>query len=102
MVKRFMVSLALIATWLGIVAGAGSVANAQVTNCWRTNIGSNAVTGNCTGTTANAPYTTQFALMLQCTNGHTYTSGWKTAGIYSAALVQCASGSRISSWFLFR
>ena len=80
----------------------GAPAEAAVTNCGKTYPSIYDVIGRCYSTTAYAPYTTRFALMLQCTNGHTYTSGLVTVGQWPyTAYVKCGGGSRVSSWFLF-
>jgi hypothetical protein len=97
--KRLLVALAFVVA--ALVQTPGRAAEARVTNCWHYD-SYDYTQGRCGGRDANPPYTTQWALMLQCTNG-TVTSGWRNAGTISV-LVHCiGSGRRVgSAWFLFR
>jgi hypothetical protein len=98
--RRFLVGLGIaIASFTGCEAP--GITEARVTNCWHHDYYDYTI-GRCGGKDANPPYTTQWALMLPCSNG-TVTSGWRVAGAWSV-LVECVgSGRRVgSAYFLFR
>jgi hypothetical protein len=100
-VKRLAAALALSAGVLLSGCPEPGIVDARVTNCWHYDSYS-WTQGKCGGKDANPPYTTQWALMLPCSNG-TVTSGWRNAGA-QAAVVQCiGSGRRVApAYFLFR
>ncbi len=99
--KLLVVILLLSPVSIGL-SGLSPLAEARVTNCWKYTYYQYA-TGRCGGTDANPPYTTQWALMVQCSNGVTYTSGWRNAGANSV-VVECPYGKHTvgGAWFLFR
>lgn len=97
-----------LATFVGSLAFSGAAvfgfagtAEARVTNCWHHDYYDYTI-GRCGGTDANPPYTSQWALMLPCSNG-TVTSGWRPAGAWSVVVECVGSGRRIAAaYFLFK
>lgn len=112
LIRRIVLSFLALATFFTpTVLLDATPATAAVTNCTRSEGWKNAY-GNCTGRTANPPYTTQWALQGSCYDGKSpygpdygTTTGWRTAGTGGAYTATCITDYYFrpgSSFFVFR
>lgn len=102
---RKIIAIAALALTATVAVPSG--ADAAVTNC-SSSSGTLSFAGLCSGTTANPPYTTQFAILGTCKKGTkrmTVAGDWRNAGGATNSIAYCLSGWTTvpgTQYFLFR